>query len=286
MTIRGLSIDTTSIPILGASIDTNRNLLTEESMAPSEVSITGGIYNVSGNFSAGYRPTLINPFIETGLLGKTGGGIADVINYYEITLGDEFNNTNTFASCVLSNCSISVKTKELTKISFDWVGTRKKSTPNPLTSPDYTHEVSIFYNASLGDIKCSSLTLNISRPIGNDDTIIGSEYAQSLFQSDQITVGGNLTIPNKDYALIDKVLTTTDEATWDTIGNKNNTTYYGEIKILFRNPSGTKDLTTITLSDVYAQQSNISMQGRQRIEKTFDFKAKVTNSTGILIYTI
>ena len=286
VTVRGLSINSTPIAITEASYQVNRNLITEDAASiAGEPTIYGGFYTVNGSFSAAYRPQTLNTFIEMGILGKTGGGVAESYDKYELTLGDQFDKSWTFGSCALTSCDISMSPGQFSKCNFEWVGTYKKPTDTTIGQADYTKEPTLFYNAYLGDIKCRSITFRIDRPIGVDDYILGSEYTQTLVQSDNLTVGGTLTLTNKDYAMMDDVLYTSDEANWDNDDPKNNTTHIGDLTVKFRNPGGTVDLCEIYLDEIHVQDLNVSVTGQQRFEKTVEWRAKTTTTNGITFTT-
>jgi len=281
-TIRGLSIDSTPIPISDGSYIVNRNLLTEEAISiPGEPQIYGGLYNVTGAFSTVYRPNLINPFIELGILGKTGGGVSDTFSKYEMTMGNEFDKSWTFASCALTSCDISMEVGQFSRCNFEWIGTYKKPINTIIGEVNYTNEPTLFHNAYIGDIRCRGITFQIDRPISADDNILGSEYSQSLMQSANLTIGGTIKLSNSDYSMMDNVLYTTDEAEWDNDLPKNNTTYAGDLTIKFRNPSGSKDLCILYLDEIHVQDLNLSVSGLQRFEKTVEWRATTTTTSGI-----
>ena len=178
-----------------------------------------------------------------GILGQTGGGVSETFTHYELTMGNEFDKSWTFASCALTYCDISMQSGQYSKCTFEWVGTYKKPTNTTITQADYTKEPTLFYNAYINDIKCRGITFRIDRPISAEDYILGSEYTQSLFQSSNLTIGGTINLANKEYNLLDDVLYTTDEASWNTDDPKINKTLVGNLTIKFRNPAGTKDLS-------------------------------------------
>lgn len=285
--IRGLAIGTTPIAITDGSYRVDRNLITEEDAISiaGEPNIFGGFYTVSGTFSAAYRPQTLNTFIEAGLLGQTGGGVSTSYTLYDLTMGDERNNSWSFGSCALTSCDISLQAGQYSKCTFDWVGTHKKVADTTLTTPDYAIEPSLFYNAYISSIKCRGITFRIDRPLTSEDYILGSEYTQSLIQSENLTIGGTITLGNQDYSLMENVLYTTDEANWNNDNPKNNTTYAGDLTITFRNPSGTKDLCSIYLDEIHVQSLDLSVTGLQRFEKTIEWRAITTDSSGITITT-
>lgn len=284
--VRGLSIDSTPIAITDATYKVDRNLITEDAAAiAGEPTIYGGFYTVNGTFSAAYRPQILNTFIENGILGKTGGGVSDTFTKYEMTLGDEFNKSWTFASCAINSCSISLTAGQFSRCDFEWVGTYKRQTDIVIGEADYTKEPSMFYNAYVSGIKCRGITFNIQRPISPDDYILGSEYTQNLMQSDNLMIGGTITLSNQSYDMMENVLYTNDEANWDDTNPKNNTTLIGDLTVKFRNPAGNVNLCTIYLNEIHVQDLNVSVSGAKRFEKTVEWRAKTTDSSGILFTT-
>ncbi len=284
--IRGLSIDSTPIPITEGSFQVNRNLITEEGATiPGEPQIYGGVYNVNGTFSAAYRPQTLNTFIENGILGKTGGGVSETFSFYEFTMGNEFDKSWTFASCALTSCEISMQSGQYSKCDFEWIGTYKKPTDITIGAADYTKEPTLFYNAYIGNLKCKGITFRIDRPVGTEDYILGSEYSQSLIQTDNLTIGGTINLGNKEYAMMEDVLYTTDEANWNNDDPKDNVTYIGDLTVKFRNPTGTIDLCTIYLDEIHVQELDVSVTGMQRFEKSVQWRAKTTTTDGITFTT-
>lgn len=285
--IRGLAIDSTPIAITEGSYHVDRGLIVEEDSLSiaGEPNIFGGYYTLQGSFSAAYRPQTLNTFIENGILGKTGGGVSETFTHYEMTMGDEHDKSWTFASCALTSCEISMQPGQFSKCNFDWIGTYKKLSDTTLTTPDYSIEPTLFYNAYIDNIRCRGITFRIDRPLIAEDHILGSEYSQTLTQSENLTIGGTITLGNTEYDLMEDVLYTTDEADWDNDDPKNNTTLIGDLTVKFRNPSGTIDLCTIYLDEIYVQSLDLNVSGMKRFEKTVEWKAKTTNDSGITFTT-
>jgi hypothetical protein len=284
--IRGLSIDNTPIAITDGSYHVSRNLITEESVGiAGEPNIYGGMYTVDGSFSAAYRPQTINTFIENGILGKTGGGVSNTHSYYEMTMGNESDKSWTFGSCALTTCEIDMRPGQHSKCTFNWIGTYKKLVDTTLTTPDYTVEPSLFYNAYINGLKCRSITFKIERPLGAEDHILGSEYSQTLTQIDNLTIGGTLTLGDKEYSMMESVLYTSDEANWNNDDPKNNYTSIGDMTIKFRNPGGTKDLSIIYIDEVHVEKLDLSVSGMQRFEKAVEWRAITTETSGIKFTT-
>lgn len=287
-TVRGLSINSTPISITEASYQVNRNLIVEEDAVSvaGDAIIYGGYYTVNGSFSAAYRPQTINPFIEQGILGKTGGGVSETFTKYDVTLGDHNDKAWTFGSCALTSCDISLQSGQFSKCNFEWVGTYKKPANTIIGAADYTKEPTLFYNAMISNgIKCRSLTFRIDRPIAAEDYILGSEYTQTLIQSSNLTVGGSMTLSNKDYSMMDEVLYTTDEANWNNDDPKDNVTLIGDLTVKFRNPSGSVDLCTIYLDEIHIQDLNVSVNGQKQYEKTVEWRATTSPNDGITFTT-
>lgn len=283
MSIKGLAIDNVGIPILSTSYDNNRNPIVEDSCIGTigHPSICGGVYTINGQFEAAYRPQLLNTYIENGILGKTGGGLGNSTSFYEITTGNEFDKTYTFASCAFESCDISIKTKDFARITFNWLGTYKKPTASTILTPDRTYEIPIFYNAYINGLKCNAITIRIERPLWNDDYILGSEYTQTIKQNENLRIGGTITLPNKEYDLLDEVLTTTDELNWNNDDPKTNNISIGSMLIKLRNPSGTEDITTISIPYLYASTANVNLNGPSKFEKTIEWVAKTSDTDAI-----
>jgi hypothetical protein len=104
-------------------------------------------------------------------------------------------------------------------------------------------------------------------------------------QSDNLMVGGTITLSNQNYDMMDTVMYTTDEANWNNDDPKNNSTLIGDLTVKFRNPSGTVDLCEIYLDEIHVQDLNVSVDGAKRFEKTVEWRAKTSTSSGITFTT-
>jgi hypothetical protein len=282
MFIKGLALNSTSLPILSTNFSTDRNLLIEESCGSvGEPKIYGGNYTTNGQFSAAYRPEIFNTYIQNGLLGNTSGGVGESFSFYDVSTGDQYGKVWTFASCAITSCELSVRTKDFAHITFDWIGTYKKPLAYTLSAPDNTKEIPIFYNATIQGIKCTGVTIKITRPLGNDDNILGSQYTQSLYQNANLNIEGSISLSNRDYTYIDDIITTGDEANWNNDDPKSNVVSLGQLVINLHNPSGTKRLTTITLPNINAVNTEVSTEGQSRFEKSIKWRATTSNTSAI-----
>ena len=292
----------TSLPITDFSFNVTRNLIAEKSMNVSgEPKIYGGTYGVTGSLSAAYRPDSFSTIISHGLLSKTSwttgtaSGIGDFAettngykNFFNIACGDEYGNISAFASCAFTSCELSLRAGEMGKISFNWVGVKKAgSPPASIETPSYSGDIPIFYNATLtigGALaKVTGLTIKVNRPLSADDFVLGSEYTQSVIQSDSCTVEGTINLSNKEYAKIESAITTGDEVNWDNLSAaKTNTVNLGAVSIQFNNPAGTGTaLGGIYITKMMLSTADVSVSGRQRFEKTLNFRCETTDTTGI-----
>ncbi len=293
----------TSLPITDYSFNVNRNLIAEKAMnVAGEPKIYGGTYGASGSLSAAYRPSEFATIIAHGILSKTSwssgtaSGIGDFAeassgykNFYNICAGDEFGNVITFASCAFTSCELSLRAGEMGKISFNWVGVKKAASDGTISTPSYAGDIPIFYNAVLkvgaADtlIKVTGITLKINRPLSSDDYVIGSEYTQSIIQSDSCTVEGTLNLSNKEFALLQSAITTGDEANWDDLDElKTNTVNLGKLSIQFNNPAGTGDnLGGLYITKMMLNTTDVSVNGRQKFDKTINFRCETTSTSGI-----
>jgi len=284
MFTKGLALNTTSLPILSTNYSTDRNLIIESESCGvvGEPKIYGGLYTTNGQFSAAYRPQLFNPIIEGGLLGKLGGGIGETFAFYDVSTGDEFGKVWTFASCALTSCEISMRVRNFAQITFDWIGTYKKPLAHVLSTPDHSSSIPIFYNASIAGVKCQGITIKITRPLGNDDHILGSEYTQSIYQNDNLSIEGTIQLSNREYTMLDDLLTTGDEASWNNDDPKSNLVDLGELSIVMHSPDGYQRLTTITIPHVNAVSGNVSVEGASRFEKTIQWRATTSDLDAIV----
>lgn len=296
-----------SLPITDFSFNVNRNPITEKAMNVSgEPKIYGGTYGVTGSLAAAYRPTEFSTIIAHGVMSKTSwssgasSGIGDFAestngykNFFNIACGDEYGNISTFASCAFTSCELSLRSGEMGKVTFNWVGVKKAdANPASISTPSYSEDIPIFYNAVLqigGALaKITGITVRINRPLSSDDYVIGSEFTQSIIQSDSCTVEGTLNLSNKEYAKIQTAITcgdgtNDDEAEWDQLDEaKSNAINMGVMSLQFNNPSGSGTaLGGIYLTNMMISTTDVSVTGRQRFEKTLNFRCQTTDTTGI-----
>lgn len=292
----------TSIPVTDFTFNVNRNPVAEKAMnVAGEPKIYGGTYAASGSLTAAYRPMEFATLIAQGIFCNnswttgTTSGVKDFAeatsgykNFFNIACGDEFGNVSAFASCAFTSCELSIRSGEFGKISFNWVGTKKISGANPsISTPSYSGDIPIFYNAVLqvggALVKVTGLTVRFNRPLSSDDFVLGSEYTQSITQSDNATIEGTINLSNKEYAKVTSAITTGDESNWDNLSAaKTNTTALGTLSMQFNNPDGSSTpLGGIYLTNMVISTVDVSVSGRQRFEKTLNFRTETTATTGI-----
>ena len=289
-----------SLPITDFSFNVARNPISEKAMnVAGEPKIYGGTYGVTGSLSAAYRPAEFATIITDGLMCKgTGGasaaGIGDFAEatsgykcFFDLTCGDEFGNTSSFASCAFNSVELSLKAGEMGKVSFNWVGVRELASGGSITTPSYDGDIPIFYNAVLtfGStlIKATGLTIKINRPLSADDFVLGTEYTQGIIQSDSCVVEGTINLSNKEYATLVSAATTGDTTNWATLNAaKTNTVAMGAMTLQFNNPAGSGTaLGGIYIPNMMVSTVDVSVSGRQRFEKTLNFKCQTTSTAGI-----
>jgi len=295
MAVRGISISADGssyihLPITDTQHQIQRNLISEKSLnIAGEPKIVGGPFACSGSFSAAYRPAIFTDLIEHGLLGKTGGGVSnDFTLYKKLATTDEYGQGLIFGSIGLNSCEISMKAGEFAKCNFNWVGTDVVATTSVTVtaSPSYDDPIPVFYNAVIGGYKVTGVTLKISRPLSADDYVIGSEYTQSIIQSDQLTIEGSFELAAKDASnLLGRVAYTGDTTgTYPpaVLASNKNTASLGSLVIVFNDPDGISPaIQTITLDDLWLSDGSGSASGRQRYQRTVNFKCTSSSTTGI-----
>ena len=294
MAVRGITLNSMPLPVTDFSYQVQRNLISEKAISiAGEPKIYGGTYAVSGSFGGSYRPDDFASCI-LGILGKPntngtkiGKGVDDVASIYTtLKACDEYGNGLTFGSVCINSCELSMRAGEIGKATFNWIGTDVTATTTTVTSASYDNEVAVFYNAKVGDFKCTGFTLKIERPMAADDYCIGSEYTQSLYQSDSLSVTGSLELGARDAQNLLGIvaLTGDDTGTYPAntaVDNINNTKYPSSVIIELRAPDGESTLQTITLSTLHFSDGSANATGRQRFQRTINFRCETTKTGGI-----
>lgn len=318
-TDRGATRDATKkfqIPITDVSFQVQRNPMSEKSTSVSgEPVIYGGTYGCSGSFGGVYRGSDNGIwYCMRSMLGRDPnlGGVDTPATHasfwFDITVQDELGGVNTFSSGIITSMEISARAGDFAKYTFNWVGGMECNNDSgafpshiEISDATYTTKAPIFYNIFLTSgataYKCTGFTMKINRPFAADDFCIGSEYTQSIVQSDNLTIDGSLTLAQNEAGLFSVVTTTGDlsdpggtDPTWNTLGYlKTNTLDISASKsltIAFADPDGgATGLGGIILHDVKLTDASKSASGRQRFEKSVNFRAATTNTSGIKITT-
>ena len=245
---RGISWGGTSLPVTDAQVSASRDPIREQSMngLGGEI-LYGGVYAAAqGSFSGAARASVIG-LIDSMLETEPGtAGVTAVVS-------DDHGNALTANNCFLTSAEVSVKTGELAKASFNFVG-RSLTAGGSVGAASYSAAVPVFYNSSTSWGTASAFSIKVEKPFAADDYVLGGDfYSQSIYQSGETSVSGTITLGQlTGYSLSDPGAITF------TLGS----------------------VSTISITGAVLSNTEISVSGRGLIGKTFSWAAP---STGITI---
>lgn len=289
---RGVSFNSNIIPVTGASVNPNRNLITVEDMGSiSQARVYGGAYSVSGTFDGAFRRTKMQSVIDNLFGQSASNGITTLPSNpsKELIISDEYGHGLTFPSAVITSMDLSLNVKEYAKASFGFVAIRGThgATTGITDTADYTTEPPYaFYNASISlasSVKFTGVTIKIERPIDQDYYVLGSEFIQDFVQNGTLSVSGSLTMGAKDWGLIETALNYGSD-TIDPDISHTNPVNLGNLVITLNDPKvGGTNLAKITVNNLRIADGSVSAQGRNRFEKTINWRAAITAATDLTI---
>lgn len=289
-TYRGLSVDGTNLlPVSSVSVSVARNLISEETMsAVGESKIFGGTYLSNGSIEAPYR-TSIDDLVAKLFGGVVTGGVVDLPSspcYSYIYLSDEYGNGVKVASCLITSMDLNVQTKDFAKVSFNWIGGQVVSNAqNFTTAPTYSDELGVFYNTIItvasASVQCTGVSVKVERPIDQDYYVLGSEFLQDFVQSGSVQVSGSITLAAKEWSTLNTVLNSNSTDTVTPSATNKDDVALGTIKISLHKPDGSTVFRTITIDACRISDASASVQGRNKFEKTVNWRAEINSSSNI-----
>lgn len=288
MTGRGIKIGSVPVPALSMSLNPQRNIITEDSFGiATQGSVYAGTYGISGSVTAGYRPSTLSTITNLVLGGSSTIATTGVFAYTTVDVEDDFGNISSFASCVINSMELSLNTGDFARVTYNFTGIKKKANGS-ITSPVYTESISVFYNALLTidstAVKAKSVTLRIERPI-TPDFILGSEYAETIIQSGNLTVSGSLGLAANEYTQLYNAMYTSDESRPQPSNANVNLLGGGILVIELRKPGGSA-FQTITVGQIYITTGTMSADGRQVMTKSVDFTAQVNDVNNVVFSAV
>ena len=291
-TYRGLSVDGTSLlPVSGISMSVARNLIAEETMAAvGESKLFGGTYLSNGTIDAPYR-TDLDIFVEKLFGQAVTLGLGDLpvsgAWFNNIYVSDEFGHGYKVASVMITSMDLSIQTKDFAKVSFNWIGGDASADNRSFsTAPTYSSQLSVFYNTVIKvngtTIKCMNISVRVERPIDQDYYILGHEYLDDYVQSGAVTVSGSIGLGPKEWSDLQNALSTGDPFPGVVQSANANNIEFGSIKIQLADPTGTTVFRTIDIPNCKISDSSSNVTGRNKFEKTINWRAETTASNKII----
>jgi len=285
---RGAKIGKTSIPALSANFQVTRNTIAEDSFGiATQGSINGGTYTASGSISAAYRPFALRDIVNLVLGGTDKINTTGAFSTTSIDIEDDYGNVTSFATgAVVNSLELSLATEDYARITFNFTGIKKAAAPGSLLAALYTEDLAVFYNAKItiaaATVYAKSLTVRVERPL-TPDYIIGSEYANTLNQSGNVTVSGTIGLAANEYTQLYNALTTLDESNSQPNETNVNSLSGGALVIDLRHPDS-RAFQTITISNIKITTGSQSGDGRQVMTKSVDFTAVVSSDSVNIIF--
>jgi hypothetical protein len=191
---------------------------------------------------------------------------------------------------------LSLNSGDFARVTYNFTGITRATdddTPANITpSASYAEKIPIFYNALISIdpgtgavvVKAKSVTLKIDRPI-TPDYILGSEYADNLIQSGNITVTGSIGLAASEYSLLLNAMTTGDEGDSQPATTNKNTLGGGILTISLKKPNA-DDFQTITVGKIFVTAGTMSAEGRQVMTKSVEFTAQVNLTENVTFGSI
>ncbi|MFA5760186.1 MAG: phage tail tube protein [Dehalococcoidales bacterium] len=291
-TYRGLSVNgTTLLPVSGVSMSVARNLIAEETMsAVGESKLFGGTYLSSGTIDGIYRTDLdviVEKLFGQAVTSGLGELPASGAWFNNIYVSDEFGHGYKVASVMITSMDLNVQTKDFAKVSFNWIGGDASADTHSFSvAPTYSNSVSVFYNTTITvnsvAIKCMNISVRVERPIDQDYYILGHEYLDDYVQSGAVTVSGSIGLGPKEWSDLQNALSTDDPFPGVVQSSNANDIEFGEIEILLAEPTGTSVIRTITIPNCKISDATANVTGRNKFEKTINWRAETTASSKII----
>lgn len=272
--VRGVKYGSTVIAASDVSVNYSRNLITEQAMGlGGEPTIYDGAHIATGSIGAAYRanlsgiPGAINTLIASGTA---------TISPTSLAVSDEFGG-NTFPSAFINSFELSMNVKEYGKCTMGFVasGRNANSTVVDSNATYDTNDIPIFWASSLTVGNATSATVNgfsvkLEVPIDQDYYTIGDKQLVDFIQNGNGTISGSLKFGAKDWAAVQKGITDANGA-------------LGTITLTLTS-GGSASIGTITIDDAMASDTSYSGSGRNRFEKTINFRAPCRSNKNQAIF--
>lgn len=256
------------------------------------------IANPASGFATGYRYTLAMTPATLALKyvdnqANMNGGVTRVYRGVGITQGN-----------------ITLRSKQYVTIDAQWMARKVEVFDLPYPSQtEPTGDPAMFYNAvlkwtpeggSAETFKCLEFTMNIARPIDQDDFAIGSQFLNSMAYNGLTDLGGDIQLSATDWDKLrammagtnDDTINVLDEGRREFFGAVTNTTTTtvlanaipsGQLEIFLHTPNGAKVVARILAQTCKLTEATANAQGQQKYTKSLKWKAVVNNASGFYI---
>ena len=275
MAKRGASINGTAIPITGASVNPSRSLITEQSFGSAgEAKIYDGGVVTTGSIDGGYRSGTFTTYIND-IMSVMSGNSDALPNDHVIVIGDE-SGAISFPDCAINSFEVSMSVKDYAKVKLGFVSAGVGTTGSAPASTDYTADIPV---ASTSQITCSAAGTKFSGisirgeiPIDQDYYVIGTKQLAGILQSGNGSLSGTLTLASSEWAGL--------LAAAGSCGNLGTITF----TMNSAGPTcGSVPVGVIEIQNVKIESGSASGQGRQRFDKTINWRAEVNSTTNASI---
>lgn len=272
---RGVNIGTSSwIPASGFSVNFQRNPIAETSMGlGAEVKLYDGALLASGSIDAPFRMgnSIIQARIENILKVMTGAESS--ITATPILMSDTYTGSSiSVATALINSFEISADAQSYAKVNFGFIGKSAATSASTVTPGTEDANVSVFYNttALIGGIAVNTMSFSLKGeiPIDQDDYTLNSQYLCDLRQGGNGTLSGSLSMAPRAWSQFLDSYTITEAS------GKQRGEIDGALTLNFG-----PDHSLVIDKCVYSD-SSASVQGRNRFEKTINFRCMMNGDDG------
>ncbi len=275
MAKRGVSIGGTVVPVTGASVNPSRSLITEQSFGSAgEARIYDGGVVTTGSVEGAYRAGGIFDTVINDVMNVMSGN-SDALATRIVIIGDEYGGVS-LGSTAFNSFEISMNVKDYAKVKLGFVSSGVGTSGSVSADGTYTDPIPV---ASTSQITCSNAGTKFSGisirgeiPIDQDYYVIGTKQLAGILQSGNGSLTGTLTLAATE---------------WDglvaAVGSCGN---LGTITFTMNSAGPTCEsvpVGVIEIQNVKIESGSASGQGRQRFDKTINWRAEVNSTTNASI---
>jgi hypothetical protein len=172
------------------------------------------------------------------------------------------------------------------------------------TSSTITGDPAPFYNPTLiwtpsggsaETLKCKGFTMDMNRPMDQENMYLGSPFLQGLFYNGLTTLGGTITLGPGDWQ---RIRTMAAGSTTDNVLDQGNREFYGtaaagtvmanaipsgKFEITLHSPDGVEEVTKFICNMAKLTEMSADASGRNMWNKTVNWLAQVNSTDKFLI---